>query len=256
MGEPSSKTAHKGSGGRGLRAAWWWRRAYWLRVAPGISGGAVVVLLPLLFFLPLEAVPVFGERFRGIAILIWASSLFLALSIRGGESLRHEASVWPYQKGFSLGEMALEDWYLDLGLLGMASMWWASLGVLALSQGPSSFPPGRWLPFFVLGFTTAALTHSLTLCLSALGIRRPSDVTVLLAVLSLVAPVLTLRAPEWVLRLARLMLPPFRASIELHGALRGKEVEEVLGSLLHLLVFSGVVLWTGLRRISAWRPRG
>jgi hypothetical protein len=214
-----------------------------------------VILLPFLFFLPLEVVPVFGERTRGIAILVWAASLALSLSLRGGESLRRKASVWPYQKGISLGEMALEDWYLDVGLMGLASIWWAALGALALSRELSPLP-GPWLPFFLLGLTTGALCHALTLCLSAFGVRRPSDLTILLALLSLLAPILGLRAPEWVLQVARLTLPPFRASVELHGALRHREVEDIISSLLHLLVFSGVVLGAGLRRISAWRPRG
>jgi hypothetical protein len=214
-----------------------------------------VLLLPFLFFLPLEVVPVFGERMRGIAILIWGASLALSLSLRGGESLRHEASVWPYQRGISLGEMALQDWYLDLGLVGLASLWWALLGALSLSRELPPIP-GPWLPFFLLGLTTGAVCHALTLCLSAFGVRRPSDLTILLALLSLLAPVLGLRAPEWVLQVARLTLPPFRASVELHGALRQKVVEGILSSSLHLLVFSGVMLGAGLRRISAWRPRG
>jgi hypothetical protein len=214
-----------------------------------------VLLLPFLFFLPLEVVPVFGERMRGIAILIWGASLALSLSLRGGEGMRHEASVWPYQRGISLGEMALQNWYLDLGLVGLASLWWALLGALALSRELPPIP-GPWLPFFLLGFTTGAVCHALTLCLSAFGVRRPSDLTILLALLSLLAPVLGLRAPEWILQVVRLTLPPFRASVEIHGALRQKEAEEIISSLLHLLVFSGIMLWIGVRRVSAWRPRG
>ena len=243
---PGSKVLAGDGPTRGLRAAWVWRRAYWLRVAPGIPGGAAFILVSFLFFLPLEAVPVFGERARGIAILIWSASMALSLSLRGGESLRHEAAVWHYQKGISLGERVLED---------LASSWWAAIGALALSGEPLPFS-GPWLPFFLLGLTTGALCHTLTLCLSAFGVRRPSDLTILLALLSLLAPVLGLRAPEWVLQVARLTLPPFRASVELHGALRQREVEGILSSSLHLLVFSGVMLGAGLRRISAWRPRG
>jgi len=224
-------------------------------VAPGIPGGAAALLLPLLFFLPLEAVPVFGERFRGVAILVWLSSFALALSIRGAEPVRRDTAIWAYQKGFSLGEMGLEDWLLDLGLLGLSSLWWALAGAVSLSApGPSS--AGLWLPLFSIGFTTAALTHTLTFSLSAFGVRRPSDPTVLLAILSLLAPVLSFRAPEWVGGLTETVLPPFRAAVELHGALRGKEVEGIIHSLFHLLVFSGMVLWMGLARLSAWRPTG
>ena len=239
---------------RGFRAAWQWRRLFWRRVAPGGRGAVALILLPSLFFLPLAPVPVFGEQVRGVAILIWFFSLSLALALRTGQGLRDEASIWPYQKGIALGDMALEDWILDLGMFGAASLWWASLGALSVGfSGPSPF--FLWIALFSLGVTTAALAHSVTLCLSALGARRPSDLTILLAFLSLVAPVLALKAPGWVLSFADLLLPPFRAAIELHGALRGGEAEGVTAALLHLLVFSGVALWIGLRQLSAWRPR-
>jgi len=240
---------------RGLKGAGSWRRVLWARVAPGRMGGSAFGLLPLLFFLPLEAVPVFGEQLRGVAILIWLFSLSLALAIRGGAGLRDEASIWAYQKGVSLGRMALDDWILDLGLFSVVSIWWASLGVLAAGQTGTP-PVSLWVAFFTLGFCTAALTHSLTLCLSAVGVQRPSDLTILFAILSLAAPVLALRAPDWVLELVSLSLPPFRSVLELHGALRAGDPGGLTAPLLHLLVFSGFVLWWGLRQISAWRPRG
>lgn len=239
---------------RGLRAACQWRRLFWRRVAPGGRGAVALVLLPFLFFLPLERVPVFGDQVRGVAILIWFFSLSLALALRTEPGLRDEASIWPYQKGIALGDMALEDWLLDLGIFGAASLWWASLGALSVGfSGPSPFL--LWIALFSLGVTTAALAHSVTLCLSALGVRRPSDLTILFAFLSLVAPVLALKAPGWVSSFADLLLPPFRAAIELHGALRGGEVEGVTIALLHLLVFSGIALRIGHRELSVRRPR-
>ena len=239
---------------RGLRVAWSWRSVFWSRVAPGGWGAMALALLPSLFFFPLDTVPVFGEQLRGVAILIWFFSLSLALALRNGPALRDEAAIWPYQKGIALGDMALEDWILDLGLFGVASLWWASLGVLSVGFSGSS-PTHLWAAFFSLGLLTAGLAHSVTLCLSALGVRRPSDLTILFAFLSLVAPVVVLKAPGWVLRLADLLLPPFRAAVELHGALRGGEVEGITGPLLHVLVFTGIALWIGLRQLSAWRPR-
>ncbi|MGW8265129.1 MAG: hypothetical protein ACWGSQ_02110 [Longimicrobiales bacterium] len=239
---------------RGFRAAWQWRRLFWSRAAPGVRGAVALALLPSLFFLPLERIPIFGEQLRGVAVLTWFFSLSLALSLRPGPGLRDEALIWPYQKGIALGEMALEDWILDLGVFGSASLWWASLGVLSMGpSGPS--PISLWVALFALGVATAALAHSVTLALSALGVRRPSDLTILLALLSLLAPVLVLRAPGWVLGLADLLLPPFRAAIELHGAVRGVDAEGIVGLLFHLLAFSGIALWIGHRRLSAWRPR-
>jgi hypothetical protein len=237
------------------RGALAWRTAYWRRVAPGAPGGAAVLFLPLLFFLPLESVPIFGERFRGVAILIWLLSVSLALGIRGPGGLRHETAIWTYQKGISLGEVARRDWLLDLGLLALVSSWWATVGVAAVRPS-GAILPGLWAAFFSLGFGTGALTHTVTLFLSSVGIRRSTDLTILLAVLSLSFPVLSLRTPEWVRALTEVLLPPFRTAVELHGAIRTGEVEGMIGALLHLLVFSSLFLGIGLWRLSVWRPRG
>jgi len=219
-----------------------------------VAGGAFYAAVPLLFFLPLEGLPIFQERLRGIAVLTWLSSLSLALGVRGGSPLRDDASIWPFQKGIRLEGLALEDWILDLGLFSVAALWWASVGTLAL--GGSGFPTLLlWLALLLLGLATATLTHSVTLCLSALGLRRPSDLTILLAVLSLLAPSLSLRAPPWVLSVATCILPPFRAAVEGHGSLRMGDMGEAAGATLHIVAFSALALSLGILRISAWKPR-
>ncbi len=239
---------------QGFRRAWLWRRAYWDRVAPRRLGILVLGLLPLLFFLPLENVSVFGERTRGTAILIWLFSLSLAFALRGGEELRTEASIWAYQKGFCLGELALQDWILDLGLFFVAAFWWASVGVLAMdAAGPSAL--FSWTALFSLALFTAGLAHAVTFCFSALGVRRPSDPTVLLALTSLLVPALALRAPSWIRELMVFTLPPFRAAVELHGSLRIGQLDGAAGPLLHLFLFVGLTLWIGFGGISNWRPK-
>ncbi len=239
---------------RGMAQAWIWRRAYWTRVTPGRTGSVLFGLLPAAYFLPLESVSIFPDRLRGIAVLLWIQGLALALMVRGGSSVRDEAFVWHYQRGISPGDLALEDWLLDLGLFAVAAAWWASIGVVALGAG--GFPSHRLFPaFFLLAFITAALAHAFTLCLSSLGVQRPSDLTILLAILSLLTPSLSNRAPAWVLAVATYGLPPFRAVVEGHGALRIADMENAAGSLLHVLVFSALALWIGLRRLSSWRPK-
>jgi len=239
---------------RGLRQAWRWRRAFWIRESPGVMGGSAFLILPLLFFLPLEKLPFFGERLRGVAVLIWLFAIALALAIRGGQGLRDETSIWTVQKGLNLGELALEDWILDMGLLAAASLWWAFIGFLAIQgTGSSLFLPA--VAFFTLGLTTGLVAHSVTLFLSAMGARRPSDPTVLFAIVSILIPALTLEAPAWIPGLADWVIPPFHAAIEISGAIRILDLSGSAAALLHILLYSGMILALGIRRVSVWRPR-
>lgn len=217
-------------------------------------GGSAFVALPLLFFLPLERLSFFGERSRGVAVLTWLFVLALAMAIRGGQSLRDETSIWTIQKGLSLGDLALEDWILDMGLLVTASLWWALIGFLAIGGTvPSAFLPA--VAFFALGLTTGFITHSLSLFLSAVGVKRPSDSIAFLAFLSIFIPILTLETPAWISGLVDWVIPPFQAAIEFSGAVRRADLDAMTGSLLHILLYSGVILGLGLWRISVWRPR-
>jgi hypothetical protein len=232
-----------------------WRAAYWRRVSPGPAGLCLAFLFPVVFFLPLEMSPFFGARLRGVAILIWLASLSMALAIRSGPGPRDEALIWLYQKGVSLGDLAVGDWILDIGLLGVASGWWASFGVLAVGPGASG-PLSLWAAFFSLGLATAALAHALTLLLPSLGLDRASDLTILLAILSLLAPALTLGSHERLVEISTWLLPPFRMAVDLHGALRSGDVAGAATSLVHLLLFSSLALWWSHRRMDRWKPEG
>jgi hypothetical protein len=239
---------------RGLKQACRWRKAFWIRESPGVVGGSAFIALPLLFFLPLEKLSFFGERLKGVAVLTWIFAIALALAIRGGQSLRDETSIWTVQKGLSLGEIALEDWILDMGLLAGASLWSAVVGFLAMrGAGPSAFLPA--VAFFALGLTTGFITHSVTLFLSAFGVKRPSDPVALLAVVSILIPALTLEAPVWITALVEWIIPPFQVAIGFSGAIRVADLGGMTGALLHILLYSGIILSLGLWRISVWRPR-
>ncbi len=240
---------------RGLRTAWRWRSAYWRRSSPGVAGGMVYALLPVLFFLPLEAVPIIEERGRGILILTWFLSVALALGVVAGRGLREEESIWLAQKGISLGDAALEDWILDAGLFSVACLWWAAAGALALwSVGHGS--PGSWPSLFAFGMATCTVTRTFGGLLSAWGGRRPSDLTVLGAFLSLTAPVLLVKQPVLVQRAADWILPPFPEAVTLMGAIRAGELSSAGGALLHLLSFIGVCLAGGVWGVSRWKPKG
>jgi len=149
----------------------------------------------------------------------------------------------------------VRDWILDVGLLGAASGWWASMGALAVQPGASGLPV-LWAAFFSLGLATAALAHALTLLLSSLGLDRSSDLTILLAVLSLLAPVLTFGGHEWTIEISSWCLPPFRAALDLQSALRSGDFMGSVAPLAHLLVFLGLALWWSHRRMARWKPGG
>jgi len=239
---------------RGLKHAWRWRKAYWIRESPGVLGGSAFLALPLLFFLPLERVSFFEERMKGVAILTWLFAIALALAIRGGQSLRNESSIWTFQKGLSLGEIALEDWILDMGLLAGASLWWGLMGFAAI-PGVGLSAVNAAVGVFFLSLGTGFVTHCLTLFLSAMGVRRPSDPTAFLAIVSILAPALTLEASEWIVILVAWVIPPFHTAIELSGALRVHDLNGSTTALLHILSYSGLLLGLGLWRMSRWRPR-
>lgn len=238
---------------RGLRWAWPWRRALWIRESPGVLGGSALLCAPLLYFLPLEGMAFFGERLRGISVLSWLFSMALGLALRGAAPLRNDSAIWTVQKGLSPGELAIEDWLLDLSLILGFSLWWSVISILAHGGGgPETLRFG--LAILGLSLATGLVTHSLTLLLSALGLKRPSDPTVLLALISILSPVLTMEAPAWMSAVVEWMIPPFYAAIELSGAIRGMSVGGITEGLLHLLLYSGLLLGIGVVRISAWRP--
>jgi hypothetical protein len=240
---------------RGLALAWSWRLPYWWRVSPGLAGGILYLVLPLLFFLPLEALPIFEDRLRGIALLLWFFAVAFALGVAAKRGPREEDSVWLFQKGVPLWEASVEDWLLDLGLAAAAAAWWASVGTLAL-LGSGRAPWSLWLSLLVLGLVTAVLAQTLVLVLSASGVPRAVDLTVLTILLAMVAPALTFQAPEGLQTAVSWALPPFQVAWTLAGALRSGLLNAGAAALLQILVFTGCVLGLGLWRISRWRPNG
>lgn len=236
-----------------LRGALQWRFPLWSRKAPGKRGGVGFLLFPAVFFLPLESVGVFDSRVQAISGLVWLLSISLALSIRTAAELRDPISIWHHQKGVSLGDSALEDWILDLAVFTGFSLWWASTGVAALSF-TEAVSPRNLLALWVLGVSAAVLTHSVTFFLSAFGAPRTSDPVALFAFLSVLLPALSMNAPAWVFPTADWIIPPFRSTMVLSGAIRVGNLPDLTGSLFHVLSCSGLALWLGFLRISRWRP--
>lgn len=242
---------------RGLRAALRWRLPYWTRLSPGLLGGAFFLLVPLLAFLPLEHVPVFEERLRGVAIITWLLGMALGLRLMGKRGPREEDAIWLYQKGFSLRESALEDWLLDLGLAAGFAVCWATVGTAALAAtGTATGTAAGWAGLFALALTTSVLTYTLVLALSSWGVEKATDLTILIIFVSLFAPALVFRSGDRVRWLVDRLAPPFADTAVLHGAIRTGTLDAAVGALLEIVVFTGLFLVIGLWGIASWRPKG
>lgn len=238
---------------RGLRKAFRWRLPLWIRRGPGRLGGLAFLSCPLAFLIPLEGMGLVGTRVQGISVVVWFLGLSLPLSVRAVSGLRDPMSVWTYQKGCGMGDTALEDWILDMGLFAGFALLWALAGVAALAL-TQAVGLGNILSLWLLGTSVALLTHSLTFFLSAAGASRPSDPVAFLAFTSILIPVLMVKAPDWMASLAHWGIPPYHASMAISGAIRAGNFSEAAGSLLHVLVYSGLALGLGARSISRWKP--
>jgi hypothetical protein len=238
---------------RGFQAALWWRVPLWIRRGPGRLGGLAFLLIPAAFLLPLEEMGMVGSRVQGISVLVWLLGLSLPLSVRAASGLRDPVSIWTYQKGCGMGDTALEDWILDLGLFAGFALWWALTGVAALAVS-QSVGFRNVLSLWLLGTSVALLTHALTYFLSAAGLSRPSDPVAFLAFSSILMPVLMLEAPGWMASLAHWGMPPFHASMVISGSIRAGDFAEAAGSLLHVFLYSGLALALGTLSISRWKP--
>jgi len=238
---------------RGIKRAFHWRFPLWLRNAPGKKGAAVFLLAPVAFLLPLEHSGILSSRVQSISALVWLLAMALPLSVRGQAGLRESYILWLFQRGCGPGDVALEDWMLDLGLFFAFALWWAGAGVMALAMShPVS--PANLLSLLLLGSSVAVLTHSVTFLFSAWGSSRTSDPVAFLAFLSVLLPTLTMDLPEWVFTAADWLIPPFHSAMILSGTVRTGLFPEAASALLHILLYSGVAVGLGYRRMSLWRP--
>ncbi len=236
---------------RGISGALIWRRAYWLRREPGRKGIAIYLLVPALFFLPLgESGPFPRSAVQGLLIVIL--SLALGIRLGGGRGLRAEDQVWLSQKGVSLGDVALEDWILDLLPMAALSLWWGLTAYLAsIGEG--------WRPlsvFVVSGtaFLLSLLTRTLVGVISAFGYRGAGDLAAGLIVISFLlfqVSFFVSPAAQTAIRLGT--LPIFRIPEAVRALLEG-DLAVAAPDLLHILALLGVMLWATYWRMERWRP--
>lgn len=239
---------------RGIRLAARWRLAYWTAVAPGKRGSWCFALAPALFFVPWESVGLFATSHQAVLAVTWLAAAGLGLGVGSGRSLRSEDTLWLFQKGIPLGEVALEDWALDAGLLTTAAAWWAIFGAAALAG--TSPPVYLWAGLFAFAVGTALLARTISGFLSAWGSARPSDLTGVVALVSMMASILLAGRPGDIERTVHWLLPPFIQAGNLLGAIRAGDRGDASASALHLLGFVGALLAATAWRMHHWRPKG
>lgn len=236
-----------------LRVASRWRRPFWRRVGPGRLIGPTLALLPVVFLLPLDAVPIFATQGEAVGVVVWIGGILLAFRTVGAGAVRDDALVWLYQKGRAPHDVALANLLLDVGLAKVYAAWWALAGVAVLPAGAG--PLLGFLGLFFAAVASYSVASATIFALGAFGVERPNDFTVALILVSLLLPVaLQSFGAEW-LSVLQWLAPPLLRASHLAGAIQTRSLIAATEFLLHILLYCGAMIALGTAALSRWRPR-
>lgn len=229
-----------------------WQRARWLRRNPGRAGVTLIALLPVLFLLPLQQVPMFATWRSGAGTL----SLLIALAVTGvctRDSARvPHAAVWLFQKGVRMEDAVLVRWMVDVGFVALVCMW-SALGMIAGAAVHGGLD-AAWAARVLAGTLLAVLlAASLLFGLAAAGTDRGGDVLVLLLFGSLVEPLLALMLPPAARTTVHALLLPLMEGIALPRSLQA-DPASALHAALHALAWFTAWLAFGVWQLRRWRP--
>ncbi len=229
-----------------------WQNARWRRRNPGGTGLALLALLPLLFLLPLQRVPMFATWRDGAGTL----TLILALAVTGlctRDSARvPPAAVWLFQKGVPLEDATLVRWIIDVATVALVCLWCA----LGMSVGAAvhGVPDVGWLIRVTAGTLVAVvLAASLLFGLAASGTDRGGDVLALLLFAALAEPLLALMLPVVARTTVHALLLPLIEGVGLPRRLQA-EPASALHASLHVVAWCTAWLAFGVWRLRRWRP--
>ncbi len=227
-------------------------RARWWRQNPGRTGIALLALLPLLFLLPLQRVPMFATWRDGAGTL----TLILALAVTGlctRDSARvPPAAVWLFQKGVRMEDAFLVRWMIDVAIVALVCLWCA-LG-MGLGAAVHGVLDGSWLVRVTTGTLVAiVLAASLLFGLAAAGTDRGGDVLVLLLFAAIAEPLLALTLPATARTTVHALLLPLFEGVGLPRRLQA-EPASALHAGLHVVSWCTAWLAFGVWRLRRWRP--
>ena len=111
------------------------------------------------------------------------------------------------------------------------------------------------LSLFLLGVWVGALTHALTFLLSGWGVRRPTDMVALLAFISILLPGLSMEGQAWISSILDWVIPPYRSTVALSGAIRLGDLPETAEALVRIMGYAGASLGLGYLGICRWMVR-
>jgi len=193
-----------------------WRRARWLRFAPGSTGLFLLLSVPLLFLLPLQDVPLFSDWRGGATTIFWLGTVLVTALFSKDSGYVPRSDVWPYQKGIALVDWHTYNWLLDGAAALVVLLWWSALLAFGMQLHPG------WNGQLFIGILIASgllilITHSFLFAVGAAGIPRAIDIFVVAALLGVFRPLLLGRLPELIRTPLGAILPPI---VDAYGASR------------------------------------
>ena len=235
------------------RVAATWHVKRWARVAPRLTGAAIIVAFPALYFMELDHGLLGGNWSDWTGGLSVIAVLVLAAVI-GRDVARPRASwLWLYQKRASVADAAMTGWLMNLGIAAIALVWWAVVLQVAAGTGGRAADSavvaslGQWLALFG---TASALLYAT----AALRLEYGVEILFVLVVAAAVEPLVSLAFAPPVGTTLHLLLPPVGDARALRVLLSAGEWSGAMRSLAHVCAFMGACLAAGTLMLARWRP--
>lgn len=236
-----------------------WIGARWRRATPGPYGLLALAAYPLLFVAPLEATGLFPDWQEGASRLLGLGVPLLALTLLRDIGSASPAEFWLHQKGVSLAEWAWTRLVAELALGAAVVAWWTVAFTIVARMHDIAMGVQPLLLLVLTLWLFYAVVSVLCLVLGATGYPRAVDLSVLILILTLVAPVLTSFVAPWVSLVLRTVLPPLVPVQVFRDALAaGLPWRDVLRPLLHIgswcVATLALASWLLERRVPASGP--
>lgn len=221
-----------------LSIALQWRRARWLRHAPGKSGLLLLGVCPLIFMAPLQNVPLFSDYFNGAVTLVWLGTMTIAGVLCRDSGVVGPEDIWPFQKNIPLADWHLCNWLLNGSAAALILFWWACWFATGLNIY-FGWDGQAFSAVILAAILVLLLAHSFLFFIGATGIPRGIDLFIIASILALLRDLLTKPLPA-ILRIPlRAIVPPVVEAYAA-GSLLVQREASALKPLLAVLIYSFV----------------